>query len=214
VKRRIVLLLVLIAANAEAPAQVTQHPRVELRTNRGAFVVELYPERAAHTVEHFLRNVSAGFYDGTLFHRVLKGVMVQGGGFVAGMVEKPAPAPIENEAQHCLSNTRGTVAMAHAHDAQTEGSQFFINLADNRGLDFDPSAAAGAGYCAFGRVVVGMNTVIAIGTVTIVAGGDFVGDVPVEEIIIDSARVLPAGARPGDDDGQAAHELGDDHFGP
>jgi cyclophilin family peptidyl-prolyl cis-trans isomerase len=208
------MLFFLGAISVVAPAQTPAHPRVELRTNRGAFVVELYPERAEHTVEYFMHNVRDGFYDGTLFHRVLKDMMIQGGGFVPGMIEKPAPAPIENEARHCLSNESGTIAMAHAHDAQTAGSQFFINLADNRGLDFDPSTAAGAGYCAFGRVVGGMQAVRAIGTATIMAGGDFVGDVPAEEIIIESARVLPADARSGDDNGQAAHELGNDYFGP
>jgi cyclophilin family peptidyl-prolyl cis-trans isomerase len=214
VKLILQLLTLLCVLHGAAIAAQAPQPRVELRTSRGAFVVQLDPEHAPHTVATFLRNVDEGFYDGTLFHRVLKGMLIQGGGFLPGMVEKRSPPPIENEAPHCLPNTRGTIAMAHAGDAHTAGPQFFINLADNHGLDFDATVSAAAGYCAFGRVVGGMKAVSAIGTAEIVAGGDFVGDVPAEEIIIESARVLPADARSGDDNGQAAHELGDDHLGP
>jgi len=214
VKRILLLLTLLPAVYGETLAAQATQPRVELHTSRGAFVVQLDPEHAPLTVEAFLRNVADGFYDGTLFHRVLKGMLIQGGGFLPGMVEKPSRPPIENEASHCLHNNRGTIAMAHAADPHTAGPQFFINLADNHGLDFDPAVSTGVGYCAFGRVVDGMNAVSAIGKAEIVAGGDFVGDVPAEEIIIESARVLPAEARSGDDNGQAAHELGDDHLGP
>ena len=207
-------LLALGLCPALALPAASQHPRVELRTNRGPLVVELYPERAPQSVASFIRTVEDGFYDRTLFHRVLKGLMIEGGGFQPGMQEKPARPAIPNESRHCLPNTRGTIALAHAQDADSSSSEFFINLADNHGLDFDPTTPAGTGFCAFGRVVHGMSTVQAIAAVPVVSGGDFMGDVPVEEIIIESARVLPANARSGDDDGEAAHEFGDDNLGP
>ena len=212
-KAGIALLALCMFPTVARPAAL-QHPRVELHTNRGPLVLELYPEQAPKTVANFLRYVEDGFYDRTLFHRVLKDLLIQGGGFQSGMLEKPARAPIANESRHCLSNTRGTIAMAHAADADSSASQFFINLADNHGLDFDATVSAGAGYCAFGRVVRGMNTVQAIAAIPVVSGGDFMGDVPAEEIIIESARVLPANVRSGDDHGEAAHELGDDNLGP
>jgi cyclophilin family peptidyl-prolyl cis-trans isomerase len=203
------------AAAATAWPATPQHPLVELTTSRGAFVVELYPERAPLTVASFMRNVEDRFYDGTLFHRILKDMLIQAGGFQSGMLEKTAPESIPNEAKSCMPNTRGTIALAHAADAASSGSQFFINLADNHGLDFDATAAAGFGYCAFGRVVRGMRTIQAIAQTPIVAGGDFMGDVPTEEITIQSARVLPAAAAPsGGEHGEAAYELGDDHLGP
>jgi cyclophilin family peptidyl-prolyl cis-trans isomerase len=208
------IVLLALGLCSAALAAALQHPRVALQTNRGAMVVELYPEQAPQSVANFLRSVEGGFYDGTLFHRVLKGILIQGGGFQPGMQEKPAPAPIPNEARHCISNERGTIALAHAADRDSSSSQFFINLADNHGLDFDATVSAGAGYCAFGRVVRGMSTVQAIAAIPVVSGGDFMGDVPAEEIIIERARVLPANARPGDDDGEAAHEFGDDNVGP
>jgi len=200
--------------STQTVAATEEAVRVEMHTNRGAFVIEVYPAQAPRTVENFLRYVQDGFYDGTLFHRVLKGLLIQGGGFQPGMLEKATRTPIANEAQHCMPNTRGTVAMAHAADANTAAAQFFVNLADNHGLDFDATASAGAGYCAFGRVAGGMRTIYAIAQSAVVAGGDFMGDVPTEEIIIESARVLPADARSGDDNGKAAYELGDDHLGP
>lgn len=200
---------------AVIPLVAAQQPLVEMQTSRGRFVVELYPERAPQTVANFLQYVDDGFYNGTLFHRLLKGLLIQGGGYQPGMVEKRARPPIANEARHCVPNDRGTIAMARNVDADSVTSQFFINLADNHGLDFDGTAsAAGAGYCAFGRVVRGMNAVRAMAAVEVVSGGDFMGDVPEKEIIIESARVLPANARSGGGDGEATHELGDDNLGP
>jgi cyclophilin family peptidyl-prolyl cis-trans isomerase len=209
-----IVMLTLTSALSTAASAAPHHPRVVVHTSRGPFMVELYPEAAPRTVANFLRYVEDGFYDGTLFHRVLKGVLIQAGGFQHDMLEKPARAPIPNEARHCISNARGTIAMAHAGDIESSTSQFFINLADNHGLDFDATVAAGAGYCAFGRVVRGMRAVLAIEAIPVVAGGDFMGDVPAEEVIIESARVLPVDAPSGDDNGEAAHEFGDDYLGP
>jgi cyclophilin family peptidyl-prolyl cis-trans isomerase len=206
--------LALAALTVSHAAAGTPAPRVEIRTNHGSFVLELYPEQAPQTVDNFLRYVADGFYDGTLFHRVLKDLMIQGGGFTPGMQEKPTRAPIPNEAAHCLHNERGTVAMAHSGADNLAGAQFFINLTDNRGLDYDPASASGAGFCAFGRVVRGMKTIYTIGHIEVMAGGDFVGDVPSEEIIIEHARVLPAQTQSGDDNGKAAYDAGDDHLGP
>jgi cyclophilin family peptidyl-prolyl cis-trans isomerase len=207
-------LLTLLSITCTLALPAVTHPRVELRTSRGALVVELYPERAPQTVANFMHYVEDGFYAGSLFRRVLKGLLIQGGGFLPGMLEKPAREPIPNESRHGVPDTRGTIAMAHAGDAASAASQFFINLTDNHGLDFDATISAGAGYCAFGRVVRGMKAVEAIAAIPVVSGGDFMGDVPAEEIIIESARVLPADARSGDDDGEAAHEFGDDNLGP
>jgi peptidyl-prolyl cis-trans isomerase A (cyclophilin A)/peptidyl-prolyl cis-trans isomerase B (cyclophilin B) len=207
-------LLALILYSGMALSATSQKPRVELRTNRGAMIVELYPEQAPQSVDAFLHSVQDGFYDGTLFHRVLKGLLIEGGGYGPGMQEKPPRTPIPNESSHCVPNLRGTIALAHAADADLSSSQFFINLADNHGLDFHATVSAAVGYCAFGRVVRGMQTVLAIAQTPVMSGGDFVGDVPLEEIIIESARVMPANARSGDDDGEAAHEFGDDNIGP
>ena len=209
-----IALALLWPLSAQTVSATEEAVRVEMHTNRGPIVIEIYPGQAPRTAENFLRYVQDGFYDGTLFHRILKGFLIQGGGFRPGMMEKTTRPPIPNEARHCMPNTRGSVAMAHAADANTAAAQFFVNLADNRDLDFDATASTGAGYCAFGRITGGMRTIYAIAQSAVVAGGDFMGDVPMEEIIIESARVLPANARSGDDNGKAAYELGDDHLGP
>lgn len=162
-------------------------PRVALETSKGRIVLELLPDKAPKTVENFLGYVESGFYDGTVFHRVIGGFMIQGGGFGPQMERKDTRPPIVNEAQSGLSNARGTVAMARTNDPNSATSQFFINHADNASLDYrDPR---NPGYAAFGRVVEGMDVVDAIAAVATTRKGMF-DDVPTEPVVIEKATVV------------------------
>jgi len=145
---------------AESQATPQVKPRVALNTSYGTVVLELEPSAAPQTVENFLGHVKSGYYDGTIFHRVIAGFMIQGGGFTEKMEEKPAQSPIMNESKaDGLKNLRGTIAMARLNDPNSATTQFFINLADNPMLDTSSGAAARIGYCVFGRVVSGMEYV-------------------------------------------------------
>jgi cyclophilin family peptidyl-prolyl cis-trans isomerase len=179
---------------AAVPALAAK-PQVELDTTAGTIRLELYPDAAPKTVENFLQYVRDGHYSGTQFHRVIKGFMVQGGGYDANFWEKPtrAPIPIEAEAsaKAGLSNVPGTVAMARTGNPNSATSQFFINVSDNKRLDFRSPNAQGYGYTVFGKVVSGMDVVNRIANAPTGAGGRFPTDVPVERVIIKSARVLP-----------------------
>lgn len=137
----------------------TATPRVQLETSQGVIVLELDPQAAPQTVKNFIRYVEIGFYDGTIFHRVIKGFMIQGGGFTADMREKPTQAPIPNEAFNGLQNKRGTIAMARTMAPHSATSQFFINTVDNPALDHKSKTQRGWGYCVFGKVVQGMEVV-------------------------------------------------------
>ena len=137
----------------------TAQPRVRLETNYGTIVVALDMQRAPKTAENFLGYVRDGFYDGTVFHRVIKGFMIQGGGLTVDMAQKPTRAPVQNEADNGLKNQRGTIAMARTSDPHSATSQFFINTVDNAFLDHKGKSYAGWGYCVFGRVVEGMDVV-------------------------------------------------------
>ena len=162
---------------------------VRLETTHGAIVLSLDAEKAPRTVENFVQYVRDGFYDGTLFHRVIDGFMVQGGGFAAGMQQKSARAPIANEADNGLRNQRGTLAMARTPDPHSATAQFFINVADNAFLDFKAKTDAGWGYCVFGRVTEGMDVVDRIkGVATTSRAGH--RDVPAEDVVIDRASVV------------------------
>ena len=163
--------------------------RVKLATSKGDIVVELDAERAPKTVENFLSYVRAGFYDGTLFHRVIENFMVQGGGFATGMRQKETGAPIENEADNGLNNAEGTIAMARRPDPHSATSQFFINTADNAFLDFKSRSQQGWGYCVFGQVVEGMDVVDRIAGVATTRQGSH-DDVPVEDVVIERAETL------------------------
>lgn len=162
--------------------------QVTLHTNHGAITLELYPEQAPKTVENFLRYVREGFYSETLFHRVIKGFMIQGGGFNDEMVQKTPHEGIENEADNGLKNKKGTVAMARTQDPHSATSQFFINLADNEFLNFKNESVGGWGYCVFGEVVEGMDVVEEIGQVYTTQAG-FHQDVPKDDVIIEKATV-------------------------
>ena len=161
---------------------------VKLTTNLGAITLELDAEKAPKTVENFLAYVKAGHYDNTVFHRVIKNFMIQGGGFEPGMKQKPTNAPIDNEAANGLKNKRGTIAMARTNDPHSATAQFFINVVDNDFLDFKAPSGSGWGYCVFGQVVEGMDVVDKIKAVRTGNKG-FHQDVPVEDVVIEKAEI-------------------------
>lgn len=164
--------------------------RVKVFTTMGDFIVELDPQHAPITVKNFLRYVDRKFYDGTIFHRVIPGFVIQGGGFTVDMVQKPTDPPIRNEAKNGLKNKRGTIAMARTGDIDSATSQFFINLKDNDFLNYQDDTPRGYGYAVFGRVVDGMEVVDRIASVsTGVVGG--MPDVPITPIIIKKIRRIP-----------------------
>ena len=181
------------ASKAPAPKAQTSkaapaaNPRVLLDTTKGKIVLELYPAKAPKTVKNFLDYVKAGQYNGVIFHRVIPGFMIQGGGFTADMNQKATHAPVKNEAGNGLSNARGTIAMARTSDPDSATAQWFINLKDNTFLD-RAEAQDGWGYTVFGKVVSGMDAVDAIAKV---ATGTKAGmsDVPRETVSITSAKV-------------------------
>jgi cyclophilin family peptidyl-prolyl cis-trans isomerase len=161
-------------------------PQVTLETSKGTIVLELYPEKAPKTVENFLAYVESGFFDGTIFHRVIPDFMVQGGGMTADMHKKDTNPPIQNEADNGLTNDRGTVAMARTGDPHSATAQFFINSKDNTFLNHTGKDVKGWGYAVFGKVIEGMEVVDAISAVQTTNQGGM-GDVPVEPITITRA---------------------------
>ncbi|RKP54528.1 peptidylprolyl isomerase [Pararobbsia silviterrae] len=162
---------------------------VELHTNHGVIKIELNAEKAPKTVENFLNYVKSGHYDGTVFHRVIDGFMIQGGGFAQGMDQKPTEAPVANEADNGLKNERGTLAMARTNDPHSATAQFFINVKDNDFLNFSSPTPQGWGYCVFGKIVEGLDVVDAIKKVKTGNKG-FHQDVPVEDVVIEKAVVV------------------------
>lgn len=167
-----------LAAGEESAT--TSDPLVVIRTSEGDITLRLFPDKAPVTVENFLRYVDAGFYNGTIFHRVIQDFMIQGGGFLPDMTEKANGDPIVNESKNRLHNNRGTIAMARTNDPDSATSQFFINQRNNLRLDWAPGRD---GYTVFGEVVTGMNVVDFIATAPTGKVGGF-GDVPLEPIVI------------------------------
>ncbi len=161
---------------------------IKLNTNHGAIVLELDAAKAPNTVANFLEYAKDGFYDGTIFHRVINGFMIQGGGMEPGMKEKQTRASIQNEANNGLPNARGTIAMARTPDPHSASAQFFINLADNDFLNFRAETPDGWGYCVFGKVTEGMDVVDKIKAVNTSNKGHH-QDVPVEDVLIESVEV-------------------------
>jgi peptidyl-prolyl cis-trans isomerase B (cyclophilin B) len=161
---------------------------ITLKTNLGDIKIALNFDKAPVTAKNFQQYVEDGFYNGTIFHRVIKGFMAQGGGFASGLEEKESRESIENEASNGLGNKRGTLAMARTQEPHSASAQFFINLSDNDFLDFKSESVQGWGYCVFGEVVEGMDIV---DKMTLVETGRMGGhdDVPTEDIIIESAIV-------------------------
>jgi cyclophilin family peptidyl-prolyl cis-trans isomerase len=189
--RRIAALLALSLAMTFAWAQ---NPRVEVKTSMGSFTLELYADKAPKTVANFLGYTGDGFYNGTVFHRVIDGFMIQGGGFDREMRQKPARSPIENEAgvafKAGLKNDFGTIAMARTPDPHSATAQFFINVKDNGFLDYRDSSPQGYGYAVFGRVVEGMDTVLRISKVPTATAGQH-GNVPQKPVVIESVKLKP-----------------------
>jgi peptidyl-prolyl cis-trans isomerase B (cyclophilin B) len=201
--RRNLLLLALLAPcaglvnaaaskHANTPANTPAKRKVKmvtLHTNFGSITLELDANAAPETVANFIQYAKDGHYDGTIFHRVIDGFMIQGGGFTADMDQKPTRAPIQNEAQNGLKNVAYSIAMARTPDPHSASSQFFINIADNAFLDFRAANAQGYGYCVFGKVTEGQDVVDRIRKVRT---GSKAGhqDVPVESVIIERAEVI------------------------
>jgi cyclophilin family peptidyl-prolyl cis-trans isomerase len=189
---RISTLVLLLLAMSGAWAE---NPRVEFKTSMGSFALELYADKAPKTVANFIQYVNSGFYNGTIFHRVIDGFMIQGGGFEPGMREKKTRAPIENEAGAAfnagLKNELGTVAMARTPNPHSATAQFFINVKNNAFLDYREPSPQGFGYAVFGRVVEGMDTVLRISkapTTTI----EQYQNVPQRPVLIESVSLKPA----------------------
>lgn len=161
---------------------------ITFKTNLGDIKIQLNFEKAPETAANFEQYAKDGFYEGTIFHRVIKGFMAQGGGFASGMEEKDTRAPIKNEANNGLANKRGTLAMARTQDPHSASAQFFINLVDNDFLNFQSESMQGWGYCVFGEIVEGMEVV---DKMTLVETGrrGFHDDVPKDEIVIESVEV-------------------------
>lgn len=165
---------------------------VHMQTNFGTIVLELDAAKAPKTVENFLSYLKEGFFDGTIFHRVIDGFMIQGGGFTANYKEKPAHAPINNEANNGLKNKRGTIAMARTSDPHSATAQFFINVADNDFLDHSAPTPSGWGYTVFGKIVQGMEVVDKIKASKTGSGGPFRTDVPQTPVIIEKVTLPDA----------------------
>jgi len=176
---------------APAPATVGG-PHVTLQTSLGKIVLELYPDKAPRTVANFLSYVRDGHYNGTVFHRVIADLLIQGGAFTPDMQQKPDRAPSTSEANNGLSNLRGTIAAARrASEKDSATAQFFINTVDNRQFDYHSDATAySTGYCVFGRVIEGMDVIDKIRVVPTGAKAPFAGDVPVTPVTIERASVV------------------------
>ena len=184
------LLLALTCLSAGA-VEPEERPRVTFDTTQGSFVLELDRSSAPETVDNFLEYVRDEFYRGTIFHRVIAGFMIQGGGFSAEFRQLPTRAPIRNEADRGGANERGSIAMARTRDPHSGTAQFFINVADNDFLNHRGRTLRGWGYAAFGRVVEGMDTVDRIAALPTGRGGPFPKDVPQEAVVIHEIRIHP-----------------------
>jgi peptidyl-prolyl cis-trans isomerase B (cyclophilin B) len=175
----------------KTPKKMTEHTlQVRFETTQGNFVVQLDKSKAPVSVANFLTYVKEGFYDGTIFHRIIPGFMAQGGGFTPDFKQKPVHDPIKNEADNGLLNKRGTIAMARTNDPNSATAQFFINFIDNTFLNHTSPTPKGWGYAVFGEVVEGMDVVDGFGKIPTGAGGPFATDVPKTTIVINKATVV------------------------
>lgn len=182
-KKLVLFLFIFTLGVGMVEGQNKETPKVRIKTSLGEIVVELNSAKAPTTVENFLFYVERGFFDGTVFHRVIPNFMVQGGGFTTDMQQKSTAQPIINEANNGLSNLRGTIAMARTQVINSATSQFFINLKDNFFLNYQNETSQGYGYCVFGKVIEGMSVVDAIAKVQTGAVGMH-QDVPLKPVVI------------------------------
>lgn len=173
----------------ESETIMTSTPTALIKTNQGDITIELNAEKAPLSVANFISYAKAGHYDGTIFHRVIPGFMIQGGGFEPGMKQKPTQTPIDNEADNGLSNATYTLAMARTNAPNSATSQFFINVVDNNRLDFTSKSGAGWGYAVFAKVTEGKEVVKAIEAVNTGQVGPH-GDVPLEDVVIESVTIV------------------------
>jgi len=186
-KQLISLILLTLVANTAFAG----NPRVEMQTNVGNIIVELYPDKAPKTVENFLSYVKSGFYEGTVFHRVIKNFMVQGGAFDQALHwHKPLADPIPNEAKNGLTNEPGTLAMVHDRDPNSATTQFFINLESNKHLNHYSDDPGYYGSCVFGKIVEGMDVMKKIAEIPTGANGPFATDVPLDPIVIEKVAII------------------------
>jgi peptidyl-prolyl cis-trans isomerase A (cyclophilin A)/peptidyl-prolyl cis-trans isomerase B (cyclophilin B) len=186
--------LVVLSAAAAAPGALGADPQVDVRTNMGTIRLELYPGKAPKSVANFLQYVKDGHYNGTVFHRVIDGFMIQGGGFDGGFKQKAVRPPIANEAQPAakagLTNVVGSIAMARTADPNSATAQFFINVGDNTFLNWGDPRSDGNGYAVFGKVVEGMDVVTKIAKTPTGSGGPFPRDVPRQPVVIEAMAVV------------------------
>ncbi len=166
------------------------NPQVELKTNMGVITLELYADKAPKTVENFLQYVKDGHFKGTVFHRVINGFMIQGGGFSTDLAQKKTRPPVQNEANNGLKNDLGTLAMARTSDPQSATAQFFINHKNNDFLNHTAPTPQGWGYTVFGKVMKGMDVVNKIAAVETGPNGPFPSDVPRKPVVIEDAKIL------------------------
>jgi len=181
-----------VATLAFSTVAVAANPEVELKTNMGVITLELYADKAPKTVENFLQYVKDGHFKGTIFHRVINGFMVQGGGFTADFAQKKTRSPVQNEANNGLKNDIGTIAMARTSDPQSATAQFFINHKNNDFLNHSAPTPQGWGYTVFGKVIKGMDVVNKIAALETGPNGPFQSDVPRKPVVIEDAKILSA----------------------
>ncbi len=192
--RTLLATLTLFISCVSFPA-LAQNPQVEMRTSMGTIVLELYPENAPETVKNFVQYVRDGFYNGTVFHRVISDFMIQGGGFTPDLQQKKPRDPIKHEGGNGLRNQVGSIAMARTADPNSATSQFFINVVDNQMLDFRGPGPQEIGYCVFGRVIKGLDVVNKIRNVETTARGPH-QNVPVQTVTIEKVTLIEAAAKP------------------
>jgi cyclophilin family peptidyl-prolyl cis-trans isomerase len=182
---RFSLTMIILGLLISSTGALAANPHVKMHTNLGEIEFELFPDKAPKTVSNFLHYVSSGHYKGTLFHRTIHKFVIQGGGFTPDFKYKPTQDPVPNEAANGLRNEPGTLSMARSYDPDSATAQFFINLDDNKFLNFHRPLPDYYGYCVFGKVVKGMDIAKKIGSVPTTAGGPFAEDVPVQPVIIE-----------------------------